>query len=525
MKGVPIDIPTRVIRVTSKKSQKRLEKAEINPQKQQSDQKTIISKSSLKESNDSLSSTTSDIANTLERDKPVSIFHENTVQSLMQYEEYRSKVTCPNCQETGSINKDSTTKSGGNSPSPKFKCNVCKKTVTVTQLQDPLIAAIGACSILNINPNNNNNNTTNNNNNNNNNINDSMELESVESISSSPPTSPLLSPQQPQQQHTQKNNTSYILQKLIALEQKVEAMQTVINENITLKTKIKNLTLTIAKMQADTIKSKITTPSTYAEKTIQNNTKATKKNTSIYNNTITPTAETDDVDTPMESAHQSSSTNSANYNQEFPSNSSTKIQQPSPSHENKKNSKKQIARYRSYQPTEKDLLLAERTFTERKENEVNNFVYTYVPIHRRLRSSEIRKKLTYLGIDNVQVLDTYSCDWNTAAILTHKKYQPELIERISKAKILISTYNHLDPIHIRDPKHQHLSLESKLELSKIILNNNMMRALKHMRYTAKYSVARSFFRDGLITLEQLQDTLKSRYSSDATGFVTPVTKP
>ncbi|KAI9360494.1 hypothetical protein BD770DRAFT_310153, partial [Pilaira anomala] len=145
--------------------------------------------------------------------------------------------------------------------------------------------------------------------------------------------------------------------------------------------------------------------------------------------------------------------------------------------------------------------------------DTNNFIYIYVPVHRRMRSGELRKKLTFLGLDNVQILDAYCPDWNTAAILVHEKYKDTVTEKFSAAKIILSSYNHMDPVHIRDPKHQNLSTEDKLVLSKKIWNNNMMRALENMRYTARYSVARSFFRDKLITLEQLQSILKNGNTS------------
>ncbi|KAI8096034.1 hypothetical protein BDF21DRAFT_470962, partial [Thamnidium elegans] len=132
-----------------------------------------------------------------------------------------------------------------------------------------------------------------------------------------------------------------------------------------------------------------------------------------------------------------------------------------------------------------------------------------------MRSNELRKKLTLLGIDNIQVLDVYCPDWSVAAILVHEKYVETIMDKFSKAKIeLKSDYNHMDPIHIRDPKLQSLTIEEKLEQSKKIFNNNMMRALSGMRYTARYSVARCFFRDNLITLEQLQSILKGNTSNN-----------
>ncbi|GAA5812987.1 hypothetical protein MFLAVUS_006452 [Mucor flavus] len=56
----------------------------------------------------------------------------------------------------------------------------------------------------------------------------------------------------------------------------------------------------------------------------------------------------------------------------------------------------------------------------------------------------------------------------------------------------------------------------------------MMRALSGMRYTARYSVARCFFRENYITLEQLQSILKGNTSNNnninSSGFiVTPPT--
>jgi hypothetical protein len=195
-----------------------------------------------------------------------------------------------------------------------------------------------------------------------------------------------------------------------------------------------------------------------------------------------------------------------------------------------KQQKKNKSRYRSHNPTERDLIIAERVFQERAPEDVNKFEYIYVPINRRMRSSELRKKLVLLGIDNIQVLDVYCPDSTTVAILVHEKYVDTIKEKVSKAKIVLrSHYDHMDPIHIKDPKLQNLTTEQKLEQSKKIQNNNMMRALTGMRYTARYSVARSFFRDNLISLEQLKsilnENLNSNNNNNKSGFVVSSSPP
>ena len=512
MSGVPISSPPRSGRTNSNSLSQQRNSIKQNTLLKINKQKKIV-RHSRTGSNNSLSPIspgikTNDSNNSLPPSPTSTTLLENVI-SLMQFPDYRNKVICPTCNSTGTIcNKNGTTsRQTDPRPDQQFKCNNCKKFVTITQLRSLISTAINTLILPNT-TNNNNSNSNNNKNNNNTNddINSVMELDNH--LSFSPP---------PQQQ-----SNHFLLQKLSVLEKRLDSFQIILDENITMKAEIKRLTLIIESMQQK--------PADPIENEQKQTTTKIQKSTSIYNNNNNNINKEDDGDTDMLNVGEASSSGNTqlidDYDQEFPAPPvSTIPQHDQQQQQPAKNKKNKTINYRTYKPTEKDLVLAQRTFQEKQVQDISNFIYTYVPVHRRFRSSELRKKLTLLGLDNVQILDAYCPDWKVAAILTHEKYQPQLIEAFSKAKILTSFYNHLDPIHIRDPKHQHLTTEQKLDLSKTIQNNNMMRALKHMRFTAKYSVARSFFRDGLITLTQLQETLKSRYTSDTTGFVTSVTLP
>ncbi|KAI8096036.1 hypothetical protein BDF21DRAFT_19924 [Thamnidium elegans] len=90
---------------------------------------------------------------------------------------------------------------------------------------------------------------------------------------------------------------------------------------------------------------------------------------------------------------------------------------------NKQNRKKNI-RYPAHNPTEKDLTIAERIFQERDPEETNKVIYVYVPVHRRMRSNELRKKIILLGIDNIQVLNVYCPDSTAARYSVARSFLP-----------------------------------------------------------------------------------------------------
>ncbi|KAI7897167.1 uncharacterized protein EV154DRAFT_410077, partial [Mucor mucedo] len=174
-------------------------------------------------------------------------------------------------------------------------------------------------------------------------------------------------------------------------------------------------------------------------------------------------------------------------------------------------------------PTKKQLEIATRTFEEKKEE--NNFINILIPCKRRMKPSEIRKKLAFVGIDNIQVLDTYCPDWDTVLLLIHEKYKDTAEKKLEQAGIFTKEYNYLHISHLRDNKLAGLSTEEKIAKLEQIRNNCSMRALEFIREPVKKSVARCFYRQNIITEDQLKQILTGRNMNEAMDiFQEPATK-
>lgn len=164
--------------------------------------------------------------------------------------------------------------------------------------------------------------------------------------------------------------------------------------------------------------------------------------------------------------------------------------------------------FRRNNPSKKQIELAQRTLTEKTED--NNFINVYLPASRRMKPSEIRKMLSCLGIDNIQILDAYSPDWDTVALLIHEKYKETVKLKTEKAGIMLKEYDYYHVSHLRDSRLQHLTPTEKTDRLKLIRNNCSMRALDYIRNPVKKSVARCFHRQQLITEEQLKEVLTGK---------------
>ncbi|KAI7887049.1 uncharacterized protein EV154DRAFT_554575 [Mucor mucedo] len=209
---------------------------------------------------------------------------------------------------------------------------------------------------------------------------------------------------------------------------------------------------------------------------------------------------------------QDSNTNSHN---EFPYLKATKsnIAQQQNNNNNNWTKRRKNQFFRQNNPTKKQLEIATRTFEEKKED--NNFINIHIPCKRRMKPSEIRKKLAYVGIDNIQVLDTYCPDWDTVLLLIHEKYKDTAEKKLEQAGIFTKEYNYLHISHLRDSKLAGLSTEEKVAKLQQIRNNCSMRALEFIREPVKKSVARCFYRQNIISEDQLKQILTGRNMNEA----------
>lgn len=283
-----------------------------------------------------------------------------------------------------------------------------------------------------------------------------------------------------------------------------------IKENITLRKEIINLKNTLKEYKKIIDNQK----NTFIEK---NNEKNNTENNKKIENSKKRTIEHDITSTNnnfLPSQQPESSNNLPLQNNDFPYLQA--INNNTPQHTTTTNPwtrRQRNQMFRKNNPSKKQMESASRTFEEKIEN--NKFINVYLPCKHRMRPSDIRKKLAFVGVDNVQILDTYCPDWDTVLLLIHEKYKDELEKKLEKAGIHLKEYDYLHVSHLRDPRFATLVKEEKIEKLLQIRNNCSMRALSFIRNPVKGSVARSFFTDNIISAEQLKEVLNSRNVASA----------
>ncbi|KAI9484215.1 MAG: hypothetical protein EXX96DRAFT_537493 [Benjaminiella poitrasii] len=109
-----------------------------------------------------------------------------------------------------------------------------------------------------------------------------------------------------------------------------------------------------------------------------------------------------------------------------------------------------------------------------------------------------------------------SCNGNVVALLVHNDFAAELKESFAKFQITtLDDFDPCDPQHLQNPKYVDYS---PTERSNMAFNHHCKRmqiALESIRYPVYHAVARYFYAQKWISLQDLQTTL-SRRSDDST---------
>ncbi|KAI8881117.1 hypothetical protein K501DRAFT_165974, partial [Backusella circina FSU 941] len=135
----------------------------------------------------------------------------------------------------------------------------------------------------------------------------------------------------------------------------------------------------------------------------------------------------------------------------------------------------------------------------------SGFTTVYLPCRRRMRISELRGNLRKLKITNHRVLDVSYPANKVVALLVHKEYAKELLERFDAAGVKpIENFDPLDDKVLKDPKWtEKTDLERREQATKLHRVRCLV-ALDHIRIPARYAVARHFVHLGWIEGETLQ---------------------
>lgn len=269
--------------------------------------------------------------------------------------------------------------------------------------------------------------------------------------------------------------------------------------------------------------------STEHQKNEKNNNQKEQKNDKIYLNQKHNISYTN-TNTSIPS--NSNSDSNEQYNIHFPAASVPQANPPPPvSYASKastpkvhiKFTKKKMAQqtYRFNTPTPEQLEIASKAFDDSILTNPPDYQFVHFPCNRRLKPSELRQRLTLLGADNVRVIDAHCPDYNVAEFLVHENYVDELRSKFRSARVETLDYDYTDPVHLRDSRLASLSNEEKVQKLKEIRTNYLINRIKNIRYPVNYSVAKSLYRNGHITLEELKKTLKEcRENKGVDGFTT-----
>ncbi|KAI7888814.1 uncharacterized protein EV154DRAFT_483764 [Mucor mucedo] len=402
------------------------------------------------------------------------------VEAVMeQYERAREKISCNKCGTIGTIQKNG--RNQGKPPKPQYKCKQCEKGTTFAEMKTILKYE-----------------TTKKNE-------EQMQTDTEEKSDFEDDDEndvPDIADTEMEQDEELAgeinvwNEMKLLKKRLEKTEKETKKMQELIRENINLKKENIELKKKMREMEEENETEE------YNE-TNNNNNNYQEENLN-------------------QSKIQDSNTNSHN---EFPYLKATKsnIAQQQNNNNNNWTKRRKNQFFRQNNPTKKQLEIATRTLEEKKED--NNFINIHIPCKRRMKPSEIRKKLAYVGIDNIQVLDTYCPDWDTVLLLIHEKYKDTAEKKLEQAGIFTKEYNYLHISHLRDSKLAGLSTEEKVAKLQQIRNNCSMRALEFIREPVKKSVARCFYRQNIISEDQLKQILTGRNTNEAMDiFQEPATE-
>lgn len=434
------------------------------------------------------------------------IFSEHIQAVISQFDLNRDNLSCIKCNKLGSLQKNGSNQ--GKPPKPQYKCKHCNKGTTFDEMKTILKYHTSSSS-----------------------TNNEMEVEIEESDfekddeNEIDETSDVEMDEEVQEEEVEqhfdiKTELRMLKKRIEKNEKETKKMQQLMRDNINLKKENRELKKRIGEME----KEKEIQKKYIMEKEKTNKKEKGKEKEKIKESNMEEEVVEESSSTNIGKNNQQQQQENINMNsqKDFPylqaSLSNAHKQQNNNSKNNNinnynwtKNKRNQF--FRRNNPSKKQLELATRTFEEKTEE--NNFINIYLPCKRRMKPSEIRRKLAFVGIDNIQVLDTYCPDWDTVLLLIHEKYKEAVEKKLDQAGIHTKEYNYLHISHLRDTRLAGLSREDKIKKLEQIRNNCTMRALEFIRDPVKKSVARCFHRQNLISDDQLKQVLTGKNMNEA----------
>ncbi|KAJ8652486.1 hypothetical protein O0I10_011884 [Lichtheimia ornata] len=165
---------------------------------------------------------------------------------------------------------------------------------------------------------------------------------------------------------------------------------------------------------------------------------------------------------------------------------------------------------RRHQPTEATIQRRKQAAARAFQplSSTHGFQYTYFYSQSRIRTNAVRARFRKLGIDNGRVLDIHYPDYQVLAVLTHNDYVAELKQLMAEQGIYpMDKFSPDDPTRLRDPKYKDLDNAQRQTIATNLYKQRLRKALTIIRIPVRYAVARSFYRQELITEDKLNEIL------------------
>jgi hypothetical protein len=131
-------------------------------------------------------------------------------------------------------------------------------------------------------------------------------------------------------------------------------------------------------------------------------------------------------------------------------------------------------------------------------------LYIFIICHNlRISSTEVRRSLSSIGINNSRVLDIHFPDRNKCGLLVHNDFVPDLKEALHSHGIKpISDFDPNSASVIRDPAQASASIESREAMAKSIQKTRVLRILARSPLRVRRSLVASFISSGTITYNE-----------------------
>ncbi|KAI8984131.1 hypothetical protein BDF20DRAFT_815769, partial [Mycotypha africana] len=149
--------------------------------------------------------------------------------------------------------------------------------------------------------------------------------------------------------------------------------------------------------------------------------------------------------------------------------------------------------------TERKLKATVRAFSQYDPTAPQGYSYVYIPRARKINRSEIRHRLSTIGIDTGRIVDITLPAHRVIGLLVHNDFTTDLSNHLKACKVVpLEHFDPLDEKHIANPAMTNASATDRTRFAKALQQDRCIRALRYVRAYLVPSVARFFVDQGWI---------------------------